>query len=216
MTPPTTLTLRRDYLPATRDLPGMDLGSLPLDADRRYDADALFRSGARHAVLDGVVDLAGPPPADGGAGVVGALGLVRDLTAWGIVVDWAVRLPEPMALPLVLGHLFPPLRVLGPAQGDEIADVWRRKFSFGKCFWRRGQGFVEIRDRRTARHRRQVIDDRDLLSAIPHLADGPPIDRLDPPVRDWLRGSGLGLRIGDHVWWAPYRIRRWPSPPLAV
>lgn len=208
MTAPATLTLRRDYLAEVRGRPGMELGTAPLDAD----AGELFRSGVRHATVDGVVDLAGAPD----PGVAQALRVIRELTAWGIVVGWSVRLPEGMALPLALGHLFPPSRVAAPAQGAEIADVWRRKFAFAKCFWRAGPGFAEIRDRRSARPRRLVVDDPVLLAAIPRLAEGMPIAAMEPAVRDWLRGSGLGLRLGDHFWWAPYRIRRWPSPPLAV
>src|ERR1039458_9112689 len=135
-----TLRLRRDYAPGTQDLPGMGMGTVPLFSHVRQHVGELFDAGVRFADLGTVLDVTDDAAAQE---TVAALALVRDLTAYGLVVNWTIRLPEGVPLPLPLGHLHPPKKVLGHPYGAEIAEVWRRKFYLGKCFWRQGPGRSE-------------------------------------------------------------------------
>jgi len=208
-----SLTLRRDYAAATKDLPAMHMGATYLSADVSGQVANLFRSGVRQVDLDEVVDLTGGISA---RQAVTALVLVRELTAYGLVVDWRIRLPEGMQLPLLLGHLYPPQTVVAAPYGPQIAELWRSRFYVGKCFWRRGPGFVEIRDRRSARPVHVTIDDPDLVSAIEPLSRGASLGEIPGRVLDHFTATGFVHRVEECVWWTPYRIRRWPSPPMVV
>jgi hypothetical protein len=207
-------TLRRDYTAETKDLPAIRLGSVPVAADLPGRVADLFGRGVRHVTLDGVVDLAGDPAA--GEAAVTGLVLVRELTSFGIVVRWRLRVPAETALPWLLGHLFPPAEVLGSPHGDQLAELWRRRFHLGKCFWRQGPGFIEVRDHRSARPARITITDPERLAAVEVMSAGAAAGDVPAPVLDEFAATGLSHQVGRSVWWTPYRIRRWPTPPLAV
>jgi uncharacterized protein DUF5825 len=49
-----------------------------------------------------------------------------------------------------------------PADGEE----WRSAYHPGKCFYRRGPGFLEVRDRRSGELSRFVIDDPTYVAAV--------------------------------------------------
>lgn len=208
-----TLRLRLDYAPGTQGLPGMGMGIVPLSAHVRQPVRELFDAGVRFADLGTVLDVTDDAAAQE---TVAALAFVRDLTAYGLVVNWTIRLPEGVPLPLPLGHLHPPEKVLGHPYGAEIAEVWRRKFYLGKCFWRQGPGFIEVRDRRSARQVRITFDDPDCIAAIETMSHGADISAVPRKVLSAFAGAGLIHSVGDRVWWVPYRVRRWPSPPLSV
>src|SRR5438105_12027355 len=137
------LSLERDYLAETLDISSMRMGQVVAWPDAIAQAQALFDGGVRRVELARVVDLTAT---ESGWDAVAALVLIRELTAYGLVVSWQLRLPEDMHLPLLLGHLHPPDRITGVAYGDVISEGWRRKFYIGKCFWRKGPGFIEVRD----------------------------------------------------------------------
>lgn len=203
---------RRDYV----DLPGLELDPLPMPDDVSGYADELFRGGTRHVTLDGPVDLADPESA---ADTVRTLVLIRDLTAFGIPVGWTVRLPEGLQLlqlPFLLGHLHPPSQVLGSAHASDTAGLWARRFHLGMCFWRHGPGFIEVRDLRSSPRVRLVIDDPGRLAAVEVLSRGAHAAQVPGDVMDDFTAGRLVHRVGQHAWWVPYRIRRWPSPPMIV
>lgn len=208
-----TLTLRRDYAAATKDLPAMHMGATCVSADVSEQVTGLFRSGVRQVDLDEVIDLTGDTSA---RQAVKALVLVRELTAHGLVVNWRIRLPGGMQLPLLLGHLYPPQTVVDSPYGAQIAELWRARFYVGKCFWRQGPGFVEVRDRRSARQVHVTIDDPQFVSAIEPLSRGAALGEIPEHVLDHFTEAGFVHRVEEYVWWTPYRIRRWPSPPVAV
>lgn len=211
---PPVLGLRRDYTPGTVGLPGMRMGAVSLAAaEPGQQAGDLFARGVRHVELGGVVDVTDPAA---GRETVAALALVRDLTSYGIVVSWTIRLAEGDPLSLLLGHLYPPADVLGTSYGAEVVQAWRRKFYVGKCFWRRGPGFIEVRDRRSARLARMTIADPGFITAIEAMTAGAELSRIPRGVLAELSRARLAHAVGEHAWWVPYRIRRWPSPPLAV
>jgi hypothetical protein len=208
-----TIRLRRDYARVTLDLPTMGMGTMPTAPDGCWGVEELFDRGVRHVEIDEIVDFTEP---EAGRSAATALVFIRDLTALGLVVSWRVRLPDGMHVPVLLGHLYPPAQVLGPAYGDEIAQMWDRKFYLGRCFWRQGPGFIEVRDRRSARQMRITIEDPNRLEAIGDMTQPVLAATITPSILDEFTHTGLVHRLGDWVWWTPYRIRRWPSPPLAV
>lgn len=162
-----------------------------------------YAEGARHAVLPSLVDLA----ADAEASTVRSLALVRELTAWGIAVDWRLRLPGDAEMWPALSHLHPPAEVV---DHPSIRDQWRSSYHFCKCVDRHGPGFVEIRDFRSGRLRKIIISDPRYRQAIEALRDGPPLSRLPTPIARDLIAAGLVGLVGTRAWWLPYRVRRWP------
>ncbi|WP_412180328.1 DUF5825 family protein, partial [Streptomyces yangpuensis] len=91
----------------------MHLGSITVaeaSVDAAHTARELYRTGLRRAEFSALVDLSATAEP---AGAVRVLDLVRELTAWGVVVDWRVRLPDAGACrtgpsAYTLSHLYPP------------------------------------------------------------------------------------------------------------
>jgi Family of unknown function (DUF5825) len=102
------------------------------------------------------------------------------------------------------------------SRGDEIAELWRRRFYLGKFFWRHGPGFAEIRDRRMQRTARLIIEDPAHLRWLDALSRGTEKTAVPGAVLAEFAAKNLLHEVGDCVWLTPYRIRRWPSHPMAV
>ncbi|GAP46682.1 DUF5825 family protein [Streptomyces azureus] len=66
----------------------------------------------------------------------------------------------------MFSHLFPPSVLEGP-RCDEVVTVRRARYHVGRCFLRRGPGFVQIRDRRHTGLRRLTVSDGAKPSQVP-------------------------------------------------
>jgi hypothetical protein len=206
------VSLWRDYDDEVRALPGMSLGvdRAPGPATRR--AKEIFELGARRADLMEIVDM---PAEAGGLATVAALALVRELTAWGVFVGWRVRLGSPDDW-LPLSHLWPPTQVAGVPEPGQIAAAWAGDFFLGKCLYRQGCNFIEVRDRRQGVLERLTIDEPSHLAVVSQLLDGASVSLLPERVLADLEAEHLVGRVGDTAWWLPYRVRRWPHPAFRV
>jgi hypothetical protein len=172
-----------------------------------FHAQDSYRAGVRSIVLPRPVDLAEPVRAD-----VAALDIVRRATAQAFRVSWVLRAVPPSLPTELLSHLHPPSRFDRPPHPDEL-EQWRDGFYLGRCCWRQGPGFIEIRDRRHGSLARYTITEPDLAQAVYAL------DRGDQPVAAAagpLLAEQLVLRFGEHSWLAPYRLVRWPSPAMSI
>ncbi|MFH8573947.1 DUF5825 family protein [Streptomyces sp. NPDC017993] len=173
-----------------------------------------FRAGARHATLHETVDLTG---ASAPATALRRLAVVRELTGMGIPVDWSVRLRTADDWRR-LGHLTPPRHLRLPGDPEEGAGyalrAWRAAHLPGMCIWRKGPGFVEIRDHRGDPARVELLDGPAALSAQSMAADGATDHALPADLSaDWLRRDLL-LAVGPQVLWLPCRPHRWPFPAM--
>ncbi|MFJ2730766.1 DUF5825 family protein [Streptomyces collinus] len=215
-TPSPAVQAWRDHDTTARELPGMSLGRVPLGADPG-DADRLWAMGARRAELDAAVDLATPGPAAARAALE-RLSLVRDLTAQAVLVDWDLDLPADRADQLwkVLSHLQPPRTLTGPADADTALHAWRTRHYLCKLIWRRGPGFLQIRDRRWGDLRRFTADDPRYPTAIARLDRGVHSADVPADILEELASEHLVLRADDLAWWLPYRVTRWLQEAMAV
>lgn len=203
--PERTFELWRDHDAAAAVSMGIEPAPGDLDGLRR-----LFDNGVRRVDFTEPVDLRAERDA------VATLALIRELTAHAIVVTWQIRLGREQEDWRSLLHLHPPAKVLGHRRADAIKERWQARFFLGQCIHRHGPGFVQVRDRRAARLVRITIDDPAYLAAIEPLSQGTPVTAIGAHIlEDFLR-EGLVMRFGETALWLPYRVRRWPSPPLAV
>ncbi|GCD48346.1 DUF5825 family protein [Streptomyces paromomycinus] len=230
---PVTLALWRERDVAARNIPGVYAGTLDLLGDQVEGAVAdLAAHHVQFARLPRTVDLTDRD----GAAAVTALVAVRELTAFGIAVEWSLRLPGTGAgagtgAPAdwqPLSHLHPPAAVLRDdssepsGSGDsvdsnrsfgsrhDIAVPWRDSFHAAKCGYRRGPGFIEVRDRRGGSFKRLVIRTHQHDQLIQALLRGVPETGVPSSVVARYLPPGLIHRAGRFLWWTPYRIRRWP------
>jgi Family of unknown function (DUF5825) len=199
------MTLWKDRNPAAMRLPGMYAGSVDRLDDPSGAVSRLAAGGVQFARLRDTVDLA---DADGAAAVA-ALVVVRELTSHGIAVDWTIRMPAQAGWQL-LSHLYPPAAVLCGSGSESVTTQWRDSFHAAKCGYRRGPGFLEIRDRRTGSFRRTVIRSAQHGQAILPLLRGVPAAAVDETVIGRYLDADLVHRAGRFLWWTPYLIRRWP------
>lgn len=220
---PVALALWRERDPAARDIPGVYAGTLDLLGDQVEGAVAdLAAHHVQCARLPRTVDLTDRD----GAAAVTALVAVRELTAFGIAVEWTLRLPGAGVVAGIstgtpadwqpLSHLHPPTTVFrGDSSGSfgsgrDIAVQWRDSFHAAKCGFRRGPGFIEIRDRRSGSFKRLVIRTHRHDQLIQALLRGVPETDVPSSVVERYLPPGLIHRAGRFLWWTPYRIRRWP------
>lgn len=184
----------------------MCLGEAGFEADPVGAAASLHQQGARFVSLADPVDLGNPDPHQALLG----LALVRELTSYGIAVDWEIDLGAAVADGRLLNHLYPPRAVRSAGPAADILRGWRESYHITRCGYRCGPQFVEVRDYRTGTYRRLVIrtpDDRPFLG--PLLA-GAPVSALPAAQSTALHQQGLVASVGGRILWLPYRIRNWP------
>jgi hypothetical protein len=200
------MTLWKDRDPAAMRLPDMYAGTVDRLDDPLSAVSSLAAGGVQFARLQDPVDLA-----DGdGAAAVAALVVVRELTSHGIAVDWKIAMPAGAAGWQLLSHLYPPAAVRCGGDSDSVTTRWRDSFHAAKCGYRRGPGFLEIRDRRTGSFRRTVIRSARGDQGIAPLLRGIPTAALDETVTRRYLEADLVHQAGRFLWWTPYLIRRWP------
>jgi hypothetical protein len=190
----------------------MHLGDRVLGVDVADEARQIYQSGARFVSIESVVDLSGRP---GTEHMIPVLSFIRELTSYGLEVDWRAGLAPDGLEWWVFSHLFPPSVLEGPG-GDEVLAAWRARYHVGRCFLRRGPGFVQIRDRRHGGLRRLTISDDAYVSAIESLLADRGADSVPDQAMSVFKKYHLVIRIGGGVWWAPYRLRRWALPSWEV
>ena len=217
---PVAVHLHRDHDPAVADIPGIDMGTAEVTGPVADTVAGWLEDGVRKVVLPGVVDLTVAGPAES-ADSVRRLVLVRELTSYAIEVDWALRLPGgDDELWRVYSHLRPPVRVETAGERAEdpaaAATAWRSAFYFDKCTYRRGPGFVQVRDRRAGQLNLLTIDDPAYLAVLAQLVDGAEVTVVDLDIACEFGEEGLVTKVGDRLVWLPHRLRRWPLPSMVV
>ncbi len=200
-----------DHDPAVRRLPGMSLGTRVVHGSVRASVTELHEAGVRCLRLPAPVLCSDAP-----TGAARALLLVREATSRGIVVVWTAECDDGCAGRRLFHHLYPPERVKG-APNDVMAD-WRTTYFPSKCIFRRGPGFIEVRDRRFGRLELFTIDEPGHLERLDALADSADItaDALPDAVRRDFADAALIAEHTGRVWWLPMRVHRWPFPSLTV
>lgn len=202
------VTLWRDYDGKAAAITGMSMGAEEITSPVAHYARELFRRGCRRVTLDGVVDLA-PGSDEAAATAVRSLCLVRELTSVGVMAKWRLRLDGNTAWQ-ALSHLYPPMELL---YGDDgILDEWRSAYRIGRLAYRRGPGFIQVRDCRWGGMRRFTIEQPHYLQTLDTLGEGSQAEMVPARVLDRLSARHLISRVGNTYWRLPYRMRRWPDP----
>lgn len=178
--------------------------------DSAAQADRLFRDGIREVVFTEPVRLP-----DGGPTTCAALGLLRELGAWGVACRWVLLSDGGQPGWLPLSHLPPPVEA-SDGDGPMALDAWCDSYFPCKCLYREGPGFIQIRDRRSGVLDRYTVDDPAFVEAVRALSSGADPERVDRAAVEAFVDSGLIVPVGDLLWWAPARVRRWPIPAMVV
>jgi hypothetical protein len=187
-------------------VPGLALGSVTCPEPPVAAARALMDRGARR------VRLAEPVDARLTAAVP-ALLLVRELTRFGVAVDWDLAL-DPVAHDWrELSNLYPPRTLRGNPDGPAGLARWRDDFYPGRFIVRKGPGFIQVRDRRWSTIRLATLGVPGQVDLMLALVAGP-VSVTDPMAAhaDELQQSRLVQRTGGVLWTCAHRIWRWPTP----
>lgn len=200
------------------------IGAAPLVLDGTVPAEriaALHPAGIVDAGHDTVV-FAEPVNLGTDAGYdIGFLRLLRDCMAANLRVSWTAGGAPPVD-PTLLCHLQPPrAAVAGAAPAVvEHTRAWRDRYGYGRCYYRRGPGFVTVRDTRDPMApARYVLDDEAAVRALPATEEvtrvtGAPAEVVD--LLELLLAEGLAVRLNDLATLLPSRMRHWPVPFNAV
>jgi hypothetical protein len=171
---------------------------------------ALSAAGVRGVELVEPIDLDGEVDP---AATVRDLTLLRELTGRAIRVRWtAGTVPPGGDWWRRYSHLQPPESV--PANPPALAR-WRAHHFLGRCFYRHGPGFLQIRDRRDDQLCLYTVDQPEHLASIAALTGGASFP-TEPAAVGELVAAGLVHRFGGQLWWAPYRLHRWPVPASRI
>lgn len=186
------------------------LGDEEMETDPAAQADRLFARGVREVVFEDPVLLDG-----GGAAARAALGLLRELGAWGVSCRWSLDGEGGGPGWISLSHLPPPVAVVNGSGWIEL-ESWRDSYFPCKCIYREGPDFIQIRDRRSGVLERYTVDDPAFVDAVRALSCGGDPRHVDCSAVEEFVESGLLLPVGETFWWAPTRVRRWPIPAMIV
>lgn len=208
---PTTLSPTTLSLTAWRHHDGEVVAADPSLRLETTEATGPMPAAARRLAEAGVrrVRLTDPVEASSQAAVP-PLVLVRELTRFGIAVDWELVLDPVRHDWRELSSLYPPRTLRGTPDGAAGLAQWRTSFFVCKFIVRKGPGFLQIRDWRWSGLRAPTLTTPAQIALILALLE----DTVDAePVADVsrvLEDARLVHRIGDLLWTPAYRVWRWP------
>lgn len=162
--------------------------------------------------------VAGPVPA--GSDVDADLRLLwflREATSHTLRVDWVLD-GVPSLAPRDVAHVVPP-RTGTSADATAYATAWRAAYRYGTYHYRRGPGFVTVKDVRPDGQPVHLTIDGESAAHFLALADTSTIADLAPDVVDALGDAveyGLALRGDASFLLLPFRMRHWPVPYVAA
>jgi hypothetical protein len=189
----------------------MRLDSFVPATDAALLAGNVFDSGGRLVVVDEIIDFDAIDTTDAAR----FFELLRELTAFGIAVEWRLRTSRGGTQWRDLWHLFPPAEVVIPAgAAGQVWEFWRRQFYYGLCVMRRGPGMIEVRDRRSGRMRCLRFTSPLHLAAIERLEHGALASSFAPEVLAEFEAARMVMAIGDMRLWLPCPFRRSPLSPV--
>jgi hypothetical protein len=184
------------------------------DAPRRWPGDgeiaALVAGGVAAVEVEGEVALG----VEDAPGSLEFLRFLRDSLSHGLRVRWNGRIGA--GLPVrSLSHLTPPTGGAALAFNPAVA-AWRRRFTYGRCYWRSGPGFAQVSDSRGGRTDASwTLSDPPTLDLFLRLMQ--PADIADCGEREAVDRALASLcerevvvRLGDRLLSLPYRLRHWP------
>lgn len=146
------------------------------------------------------------------------------MAAWAIAVDWrlhpggpladdadgagGVDLEAAQAVVSLLIHLPPPQRITGVPDAAPVLAGWRSGYFFNACVHRHAPGFIQVRDRRYGELSRITIEEPEYIEAIEALQLPTLVQDVAEEILADFEAESLVGRVGDYVWWLPYRLRR--------
>jgi hypothetical protein len=189
----------------------MRLDSFAPAADAGLLARNIFNSGGRLVVVSEIIDFDAFDPVDSSR----FFELLRELTSYGVAVEWRLRAGDGDSRWHDLWHLFPPSEVvIPPGTANQTWDFWQRQFCYGLCVMRKGPGIIEVRDRRSGAMRCMRFTSPVHLQAIQRLEKGAAAASFDPEVLAEFDAAQVVMAIGDMRLWLPCRFRRSPLSPV--
>lgn len=191
----------------------MRLDSFAPAADVGLLAGNFFDSGGRLVIINEIIDFDALDVVDASR----FFELLRELTSYGVTVEWRLRTSHSDKRWRDLWHLFPPAEVAVPAHSDgQILEFWRWQFHYGLCVMRKGPGVIEVRDRRSGRMRCLRFTSPLHLAAIERLEKGASASTFAPEVLAEFEAARVVMAIGDMRLWLPYRFRRSTLAPVGA
>ena len=142
------------------------------------------------------------------------LRFLRDALSHGLRVRWHGRFGAGLPVRAV-SHLIPPAGGASLALNPAVA-AWRQRFTYGRCYWRAGPGFVQVSDARAGRAAADwTIVDPVAVELFTRLMQPTALAECcgDPAAARALadlRDKALVLQLGDRLLSLPYRMRHWP------
>ncbi|ARF53561.1 hypothetical protein B1H19_04655 [Streptomyces gilvosporeus] len=136
---------------------------------------------------------------------------LREHTAHALPVLWRADLSR-LPAPRILFHLAPPTQ----ADRSTTVHTWQETYRYGLLHYRRGPGFLIVRDSRPGAVRKEIVLDRpESVGVFDHFAHPRPLPAADDPsypsVQNLLT-DGLLLAVGGLAVALPYRLHRLPLP----
>lgn len=139
---------------------------------------------------------------------------LRDAISYGLQIEWKSIFKKSANIRYFI-HLPP------PSSGIK-SRVWNREYSYGKMFWRKGPGFILIKDMRSvSKQTRYIFDDMASLEAFQniqtpiHLSEMQYSSKIKDAIHEFI-SEGIALQIGEYILALPYRMRNWPIPYTAI
>ena len=151
-----------------------------------------------------------------------ALRLLTEAISRYVPVEWELATEPPWPV-RTLVHLPPPGGAADPAASGaadpaarRYADQWRGLHRFGLCTYRRGPGFIRIRDLRPGGPHSRVVVDGPWAERFEALASATADATATAfrPLLGELVDARLAIRLGERYQVLPFRPRRWPVPFL--
>ncbi|MET8630888.1 DUF5825 family protein [Kitasatospora sp. NPDC004669] len=186
-------------------------GDRAADLIRRHDPGYGTTVERGVIVVRDEVDLGGNPLA-----TLTFLAFLRVCLEEGVAVRWtATASGELDTAPL--HHLWPPSGIVGLPTDRRRA--WRQAFRYGLCYFRRGPGFITVKDARAEHGVHLMLDHPDLIATFLAGCTPLPADPLTATQRQavgLLTAENLMYSLGDLLLTLPTHMRRWPVPFSAV